>query len=290
MKPRNSTSDKGVSGLVSLQQRGSIQCVDWQEEGLNSDALLPHNHAYDEILFFSSGDGTYLLEETTYPITQSSVLFIRKGQRHAVRPNRYLIGGHIIFDVDDLITDRDLPFKSFFYDHDSSLPRIDLKKEVYKEIWSIFLQIKELLSAQNKTYLKEYSLTYFNLLLLKLADALSVQGKPIDKPQTFTPAQRFKNLVASQYQTMRSVEEYAKQLHICSKYLHELCKKAYGRSPSQIINQYLTDEIRRRLIHSNQSLKEIAYQLQFNDQAYFNRFFKKMTGMAPGYFRRKSKN
>jgi len=46
-------------------------------------------------------------------------------------------------------------------------------------------------------------------------------------------------------------------------------------------------EAKRLLIHTTLSAKEIAYDLGYEDPAYFNRLFSKKIGDAPNVFRKK---
>jgi len=62
-------------------------------------------------------------------------------------------------------------------------------------------------------------------------------------------------------------------------------KKQTGKSPSQLIADRVILEAKRLLVHTTDSVKEIAYLLNFNEATYFYRFFKKYTGQTPEHFR-----
>ncbi len=56
-----------------------------------------------------------------------------------------------------------------------------------------------------------------------------------------------------------------------------------------VIQERIFLEAKRLLIYTNKSSKEIAYELGFEDVAYFSNFFKKTALVAPTLFR-KNKN
>jgi AraC family transcriptional regulator, transcriptional activator of pobA len=84
----------------------------------------------------------------------------------------------------------------------------------------------------------------------------------------------------------KSVGHYAAELHISTVHLNRVCKKILNKAPIQIIHDFLLVEAKMYLLKTNYSISEIAYFLDFNDPAYFTRFFKKMVGLSPSDFRK----
>lgn len=65
-----------------------------------------------------------------------------------------------------------------------------------------------------------------------------------------------------------------------------LFKKELGTTPLQYINQKKIEKSQLLLITEEIAVKEIAFQLAFEDYSYFNRLFKKITGVTPQEYRR----
>ena len=65
-----------------------------------------------------------------------------------------------------------------------------------------------------------------------------------------------------------------------------LLKKELGTTPLQYINQKKIEKAQLLLITEELAVKEIAFQLAFDDYSYFNRLFKKTTGVTPQEYRR----
>ncbi len=123
------------------------------------------------------------------------------------------------------------------------------------------------------------------LLLLErqLASLQMSKQTPGGRAQLFT---RFRALVERHYLDHWSIADYAKALNVTPSKLNRVSKTLTGRSAFEIAQQRLLLEARRRLVYIAAPVQRLAYELGFEDPAYFNRFFKKRTGMTPARFRR----
>lgn len=78
---------------------------------------------------------------------------------------------------------------------------------------------------------------------------------------------------------------YVDYLGMTEKAINEMTKHIMGKTIKELLQDRLILEIEREIIFNQLSLKEIAYKLQFNDYAYFCRFFKQQTNLTPNEFR-----
>lgn len=99
----------------------------------------------------------------------------------------------------------------------------------------------------------------------------------------------FSLLVDQNYKTLHAVSDYANRLGISPKSLAKHFQKISSQKPSDFIKNRIILEAKRQLIYSNDSVKQIAYSLGFNDAAYFTRFFKKATNKSPLQFKKVQK-
>lgn len=95
----------------------------------------------------------------------------------------------------------------------------------------------------------------------------------------------FKRALDHQFTTTKRPTEYAQQLAITTAYLNECVTKETGYSVSHHIQQRIILEAKRLLVHSDQSVKEIATLLGYDDYPYFSRLFTKVAGMSALAFR-----
>lgn len=96
---------------------------------------------------------------------------------------------------------------------------------------------------------------------------------------------RFHAKIDENFREMREVAEYAAALNISAGHLSEVVKIQSGKPAIKHIHERMVLEARRLLFHTESSLKEIAYDLGFADASYFNRFFKRETGVTPAEYR-----
>jgi AraC family transcriptional regulator, transcriptional activator of pobA len=84
------------------------------------------------------------------------------------------------------------------------------------------------------------------------------------------------------------VGAYAREIGISAATLRKACVRLAGQSPTQPIHARLLIEAERPLRYTRMSITQIAYYLDFENPAYFSRFFAKGMGASPRSFRRRT--
>ena len=95
----------------------------------------------------------------------------------------------------------------------------------------------------------------------------------------------FNFLVDKHFATHHDVAFYAAQLNKSPKTLSNLFSLVSTRTPLNIIHDRIMIHARRQINYSNLSIKEIAYELGYDDVQTFSRFFKSKEGVSPGHYR-----
>lgn len=81
------------------------------------------------------------------------------------------------------------------------------------------------------------------------------------------------------------VSYFARQLNLSDSYLSDLLKNETGKHAQDHIHHFVIEKAKNRLLHTNNSISEIAYDLGFEYPQYFSRLFKKKTGLSPNHYR-----
>lgn len=122
------------------------------------------------------------------------------------------------------------------------------------------------------------------LLLLVRAQA---EGDLADRARRgdFTLYSRFRALVEQRYKEQWRVDQYAGGLRVTATRLNRLCLRIAGQSAFEIAQERLMLEACRQLTYLPSSIATVAYELGFQDPAYFSRLFKKRFGVTPSDYR-----
>lgn len=96
----------------------------------------------------------------------------------------------------------------------------------------------------------------------------------------------FQGLLEKNYKTERSVAFYASSFYLSTDAFSKKIKKQFSKTPSQLIQERVILEAKKLLHLTYKSIKEIAQELNFEDEFYFSRYFKKTVGVSPTLYRK----
>ena len=133
----------------------------------------------------------------------------------------------------------------------------------------------QILSALVKTICFEILDAYF--------DGLSIS--PLLQNKRDKIFQRFLQDCFMHFKKHREVKFYAELQHLTPRYFSTIIREVSGKSPIDWINLSLATEAKKLLATPELNIKEIALQLNFEDQSLFGRYFKRITGLSPSGFR-----
>lgn len=130
---------------------------------------------------------------------------------------------------------------------------------------------------------------YLQLLLAKSSSIkmrlIESQPDPLEKDEQM---EQFRRLLDQHYLDLHKPNDYAQMLAMSPNNFSKRCARYFRKTPSQLIQERIVLEAKKRLHLTRQSIKEIAYALKFKDEYYFSRFFKKVTKVSPQTFRTKT--
>ncbi len=101
---------------------------------------------------------------------------------------------------------------------------------------------------------------------------------------------RFNVLVDMHFREKKMVADYADMLYKSPKTLSNMFSKYRKETPLQVIHGRIITEAKRQLLYTDKTVKEIAYELGYEDDAVFHKLFKKYTTQTPQQFKMKTKN
>ncbi|MDJ1502797.1 helix-turn-helix domain-containing protein [Xanthocytophaga agilis] len=284
MRNRNSKNTENLP-IQALLENEYVRITRLHKD-LNSLSVVPHRHDHYELMLVTEGEGRHSINFKSYDIKPDRLYFLHPGQVHLIES--FERDGWLILFGEEL-------FKRFLTIHthedehgllDSYTPHpyVDLDEKLKGTFILLIDQLQTELSAKKPDV--DISLHYVSLLLLYANKAQIVQHPkeplPLVNKQLF---HRLKLLIEQHYRQQHLAAFYAETLHTDIKKLNKICREATGLTVFELLQERLVTESKIRLQTSTGSVKEISYDLGFNDPAFFGRFFKKHTGITPAEFR-----
>ena len=251
----------------------------------------PHRHDFFEVLYLSKGSGFHVIDGNKYEIKPPSVFFMSPGQAHKMEFSSDIEGYIFIFTGDFYLINQNnqnrlIEFPFFFTIRQDNPPLILTEEENVLFLESLFKKgISEIING------KDYSIELLRSILdliLTFCASLYKYEENVLKGKGHIVVKKFFQLVEENYQHNFSVTQYADKLAITPNHLTQTVSQLTGKTSSQIIKAKQVLEIKRLLVHTNLSVTEIAGVLNFPDQSYFAKFFKRETGNSPLQYRVKS--
>lgn len=241
----------------------------------------PHKHdGYFELIYIREGEGFHWVDTDFYQITSPEIYFLKPGCLHCWQFTAIPKGYVILFKEEyfDAVREKNLTdlFRDFAGEMQLPVPET-------APIDSIFLDIlKEYQRPGPFSYAIIHG--YMQVLFSRILQ-LSNHVEDI-QPLIGDLISRFQKLLNSHCPDLHLVHEYADLLATTPQNLNAACRKHLNMSASEIISGQLLLEAKRHILHTENSIAEIAFNLHFNDASYFIKFFKKHTGTTPMQFRK----
>ena len=251
----------------------------------------PHRHDFFEVLYLSKGSGFHIIDGNKYEIQPPCVFFMSPGQAHKIEFSNDIEGYIYIFTPEFYLINQTNPnrlieFPFFFTIRQENRPLVLESNQDLEFLETLFRKgIAEIEKGD------KFSVELLRSVLDLILTSCSVLYKPdenmISKGRGNIVVKKFLQLVEENYHKNLPVNEYAGMLAITPNHLTQTVTLLTGKTTSQIIKAKQVLEIKRLLVHTNLSVTEIAGRLNFPDQSYFTKFFKRETGFSPLQYRSK---
>lgn len=131
------------------------------------------------------------------------------------------------------------------------------------------------------SYLKIFLITAARLKVQQRSEMMQ-SIKDLKEPFVL---QNLKDIIEKDFRTKHSASDYAKTLNISTKALAKITKMHLNKTLTELISARIIIEAKRELYLTNKAIKEIAYELGYDDEYYFSRFFKANADVSPQLYR-----
>ena len=240
-----------------------------------------------QIFWIKEGKGTYTIDFKSYTFQGNVLLFLSPGQVFTIDSEKIKEAYQLNFIKDFYCIqthDAEIACNGILFNNVYESPFIyPSEKESKKLDYIIELLIEEFELEETAQY--DMLQSYLKQFIIQ-AVRLKKEAQPIMEEKESKLFKDFSVLVELNFKKLHSVTEYANRLGISPKSLTKHLQKLGTETPSDFIKNRIVTEAKRQLLYSNEAVKHIAFDLGFNDPAYFSRFFTKATGSSPAQFKK----
>jgi len=272
---------------ASLKTIGMVQVDGESLELINSDEYK----SYIKVLYVSEGC-KIKVDFNVYDTPGPSLFFISPNQVVSIEELCDEPGFLIFYNQDFYciqIHDDEVACDGLLYNNIHNMPMTAVPVQEAAFINNLFSQIEDEFTLKDCSQ-EEMLRTYLKQLFIKSTRLWKVQHLDVEMAQQHNDVEffrRFTQLVEANYKRKHSVADYADMLTIAPKTLSHKFKRLSQPQPNEIIKSRIILEAKRLLVHTSKSAKEIAYDLGYEDPAYFSRLFFIKTGETPFGFKSK---
>ncbi|WP_300687669.1 AraC family transcriptional regulator [Chryseobacterium sp.] len=187
------------------------------------------------------------------------------------------------------IHDREVACDGLLFHNVFEIPFVELDDTETKLIKELFQNIKIELQAKDSS-VEEMIRTCVKQMIIRATRQWKKQNlnNKITKSSGTEPDlfRDFSRYLEIHFREKHNVADYAELLHMAPKTLAHKFRNLNIDSPNQLIINRILLEAKRLLFYTDKPVKEVAYDLGYEDPAYFNRLFTSKTGSTPAYFKK----
>ncbi len=265
-----------------------VKLEDLFKKGLDHDIERNHSVKFYIIFFVYEGEGIHTIDFVDYEYKAGTVLLIRKDQIHKFWRNSNVKGYLLVFKEEFIVghlNKMEAAKTMQLFNESLSFPKIIFNSQ--EEFSDFTILIKHL---ESEYYAKDdFSIgitrSVLHIVITKLFRIKSKAGYFVEKKKYISQFLEFQNLVESECLHNRKVAHYASQMSISTKTLNNVVNHIVNTSAKVFIDEIAILHIKRLLINTQHSIKEIAYLAGFSDPTNFFKFFKKYSKTSPKLFR-----
>lgn len=249
----------------------------------------PHCHDFFEILFLTNGSGAHVIDTNTYKIEPPCIFFLSPGQAHKLELSEDVHGYIFLFTGEFYLLDKSnrnrlLEYPFFFNVKQENPPLQVNNSDDQAFLTSLFKKGSDEMARQPSES-QDFAHALLELILTTCERLYPHESREGAKQKSNVLVKRFRELIEEKYQDNLSIKEYADLLHVSENHLTQLVKERTSKTSKELIREKQIIEIKRLLKYSDLTVTQIANQLNFKDQSYFTKFFKKSEGITPNQYR-----
>lgn len=259
------------------------------EDNSHFDHIQRHN--YFSLVWVREGNGVLKADFSEYDFGKNSLFAFAPYQPYMIAAKENISGISINFHPEFFCIykhHKEVSCNGVLYNNIYHPPFVNIDETSAATLTMLCQQIK---TEMQNPELAQYELlvSYLKIFLITAA-RLKMQQQPevmVELKEQKEPfiLQKLKDAIEENFKTKHSPADYAEMLYITPKALARITKTHFNKTLSSLINERIIIEAKRELYLTNKTVKEIAYELGYEDEYYFSRFFKVNADVSPQMYR-----
>lgn len=239
-----------------------------------------------QIFCIEKGYGKLLVENKEFEFKEACLMVIPENTLHGFEYEEKIQGTVLTISVSFLEQLFKLNPKINLELGKLRILNIDENKAEFQFIISLIEKIREEIFSNltEREIMLQSLFTTFLTSIFRITQAKN-EEKIIQNQRNLSIFKQFIDRIKELKKPQKMITEYANEIKITPIHLNRICKNVTQKTATQVVNDFFVTEAQKLLLHTSLSISEVAYQLNFEDAAYFSRLFKKNTGSSPKEFR-----
>lgn len=263
-----------------------------RRESLTPSPEKPHRVDFYVLIYIISGSGVHFIDFKPYQFDNGSIILVSKGQVHAFNFNR-VKDGVLIFFTDAFLSKHlihsDMLSLHKLYNYHLHHPVMTPDASDGEGFRSVIAELDREYRMPDDFAREELLRLLLKVFLLKMERLTQTLIPAKINPEYILLFSTFKNHLDRHVRETRNASDYARMMGISYKHLNDICKRVTGHTAKRFIDTYVILEIKRYLATTGYSVKELAYELGFDETTNFIKYFLKHTKTTPARFRQSMK-
>lgn len=247
-----------------------------------------HRVNFHVLMLITNGQGYHTIDFTDYKYHKGVVLSIRKDQVHKFFRTGDTKGFLIVFTEDfilNVLKDNDAIKSLQLFNEVLAPPKVQLDEAGFHDISHLLGYIVKEYEDYRDAYSSGILRSLLHVLLAKIYRFKSYEDSSVLEKKYLQDFIVFQELVEERCFQTKKVKDYALELGYSTKKLNMVVQNIVQKPAKIFIDEILILKIKRLLINSQLSIKEIAYVVGFDEPTNLFKFFKRYTDSTPEAFR-----
>jgi len=281
---QNKNNEKSYFDLIKIED-----VLENEQQEFNS--FKNHTILFYSMLIFTEGEGIHTINYHDYHYEEGTIFTLKKDTIHKFSPNKSK--GYLLIFTENFIVSYLSEFESLkllqVYNEMLFSPKVQLDSKTFIDIKNLVKQLNNEYFEKDDVFSPSLIRSFLHIITTILYRIKSRGNHMVENKLYLNQFNQFQKLVNQYCFQSRKVLFYSKKMGVTPKTLSNITKNIYNKPAKSFIDDILILQIKRLLLNSKLTIKEIAFKVGFEDSTNFFNYFKKQTNLTPKQFITKNK-